>query len=114
MYGNTSFGAEGGTEEFTPEERAQLQEELSAVVARTRRLLPGEFAVGSELSEGMDGLTATVAVKPPVGRAVRANYTPSGAGFDEGSREELAAGLAASAAVQVREAIRNEAAPAAR
>ena len=114
MYGNTSFGSDTSPDEFTAEEREQLQAELSAVAARTRRLLPGEFVVGSELSEGMDGLTATVAVKPPVGHAVRANYTPSGAGFDEGSREELAAGLAASAAVQVREAIRNEAAPAAR
>lgn len=113
MYGNKSFGTDA-PEELTEDEREMVQEELSAVVTRTRRLLPGEFVVGSELAAGADGPTATVAVQPPVGRAVRANYTPSDAGFDEGSRDELAAGLAASAAVQVREALRNDAAPAAR
>jgi hypothetical protein len=104
MYGNTPFRDESAGEELTAAQREHLRRELSSVAARTRELLPGEFVVGSELTEDAGGARATVAVQPPVGAAVTANYALDGDfDIDDDEREDIAIGLAASAALQVKE-----------
>lgn len=106
MYGNTSFGNEASGQELSAEQRKLLRRELSSVAARTRELLPHEFVVGSEITSSTDGPRATVAVQPPVGHVVSAGYTPDGdIDIDDSQREDLAVGLAASAALQVKEAM---------
>ncbi|PSQ50139.1 hypothetical protein BRD19_01555 [Halobacteriales archaeon SW_7_65_23] len=115
MYGNTPFGEESTTAELTPDQRKLLRRELSSVAARTRELLPGEFVVGSEITTGVDGPRATVAVQPPVGAVVSADYAVDGeVDIDETEREDLAVGLAASAALQVKEAMHDDRSPTAR
>ncbi|MFB6087602.1 MAG: DUF5811 family protein [Haloarculaceae archaeon] len=117
MYGNSPLGDDGmDVASLTPEQRRRLERDLSRVAARTRELLPSEFVVGSELGEGVDGPEATVAVRPPVGSVVSAGYTPDGAdaAIDEAERNDIAAGLAASAALQVKDALESNDSPAAR
>jgi len=117
MYGNTQFSDEGlDPETLTTEQRRRLERDLSQVAQQTRELLPREFAVGSDLTAGSDGPQATVAVRPPVGPVVSAGYTPQHADetIDEDERTDLAQGLAASAALQVKEALSNNTSPAAR
>ncbi|MEF8937049.1 MAG: DUF5811 family protein [Halovenus sp.] len=105
MYGNTSFGDSSSSPELNADQRKALRQELSTVAARTRELLPGEFVVGSELVESSSGPRATVAVRPPVGGIVSADYSLDGEyTIDETEREDLAVGLAASAALQVKQA----------
>lgn len=115
MYGNTSFGNEASGTELTTEQRKLLRDELSSVAARTRELLPHEFVVGSEITHGTDGPRATIAVQPPVGAVVSADYTPEGeVDIDADQREDLAVGLAASAALQVKDAMHDDANPTAK
>jgi hypothetical protein len=117
MYGNSPLGDDGvDVTEMTQEQRRNLERDLSLVAERTRQFLPGEFVVGSELSEGIDGPEATVAVRPPVGSVVSAGYTLEDAEtvIDEAEREDLAVGLAASAAHQVKEARQKDDSPTAR
>jgi hypothetical protein len=117
MYGNSPLGDDGmETEALTESQRRRLERDLSAVAAQTRELLPGEFAVGSELSAGVDGPEATVAVRPPVGPVVSAGYTPEDpdVSIDEDERTDLAQGLAASAALQVKQALAEHDSPTAR
>lgn len=115
MYGNTSFGNEAGGQELSAEQRKLLRRELSSVAARTRELLPHEFVVGSEITSSTDGPRATVAVQPPVGHVVSAGYTPEGdVDIDDSEQEDLAVGLAASAALQVKEAMSGETSPTAK
>lgn len=115
MYGNTPFGDESPEPELSPEQRKHLRRDLSTVAARTRELLPGEFVVGSELMSGSNGPQATVAVQPPVGGIVSANCTlDDELGIDETQCEDLAVGLAASAALQVKQAQKDNDSPIAR
>ena len=117
MYGNTQFNNKGlDPETLTAEQRRRLERDLSQVAQRTRELLPREFAVGSDLTTGSDGPQATVAVRPPIGPVVSAGYTPQSADktIDEDERTDLAQGLAASAALQVKQALSNDTSPAAR
>lgn len=115
MYGNSSIRDESSAPDLTPEQRKHLRQDLSSVAAQTRRLLPGEFAVGSELSADASGLRATVAVQPPVGAAVSATCPlDGGVAIDEDECEDVAVGLAASAALQVKEAINDDQQPTAR
>jgi len=117
MYGNTQFSDEGlDPETLTAEQRRRLERDLSQVAQQTRELLPREFAVGSDLTTGSDGPQATVAVRPPIGPVVSAGYTPQSADetIDEDERTDLAQGLAASAALQVKQALSNNTSPAAR
>ncbi|MFB6163800.1 MAG: DUF5811 family protein [Haloarculaceae archaeon] len=118
MYGNSPFaGADAGTDAdvtLTAEQRRSLRRDLTSVAARTREFLPDEFAVGVELSDGADGPRATVAVQPPVGSPVSAGYTPDPDAeytIDEAERTELAQGLAASAALQMKQAMRGDVSP---
>jgi hypothetical protein len=114
MYGNTPFGGDTETVTLTSEQRHQLREDLANVAARTRELLPGEFVVGSEISNGQAGPRARIAVQPPVGSVVSADYTPDDAdeiAISDTERDELARGIAASAALQVKQVMNGDDTP---
>jgi hypothetical protein len=114
MYGNNSFAGTNAELTLSTQQRRHLRSDLASVAARTRKLLPGEFAVGLELSPGPEGPRATVAVQPPVGSIVSAGYTPDDAAdarIAEDERDDIAQGLAASAALQVKQAMSGGAAP---
>jgi len=113
MYGNSPLG-DDSTVELTPKQRRTLRRDLASVAARTRKLLPGEFVVGSELRQGVEGPRAMVAVRPPVGSVVSADYELDGEGAVEADRDELARGLAASAALQVKRAMPDNPTPTAK
>lgn len=106
MYGNSPIDGGADGVELSADERKRLRRDLARVAARTRELLPAEFVVGSELSDGSDGPQAMIAVRPPVGSIVSAGYAPaeSGATIDEDECDDIATGLAASAALQVKRA----------
>ncbi len=111
MYGNVTADGAGEPPEFSPEDRKRLRRDLASVAARTRELLPAEFVVGSEISRGADGPQAMVAVQPPIGSMVSAGYAPDGdasVAIDEQERDDIATGLAASAALQVKHAYPDE------
>lgn len=106
MYGNSPIGEEATGDELTPEQRRNLREGLSSVASRTRELLPGEFVVGSEITHSTSGPRATIAVQPPVGHVVSADYTPDNdVAISPEEREDIATELAASAALQVKDAM---------
>lgn len=118
MYGNLSGDTSVASDEpaLTPDQRRVLRRDLASVAARTRELLPGDFVVGSELRSGTGGLEATIAVQPPVGSIVSAGYAPTGdddVSIADDEREDLAMGLAASAALQVKQAFPEDRSPAA-
>jgi hypothetical protein len=127
MNGNTPYGGAPGVleagqrsadVELTPDQRRSLRLAVAGIVSQTRSYLPDSYAVGSELSHGSDGPTATVAVRPPAGHPVSAGFVPdldeieTGIGADE--RDEVARGLAASAALQVMDAVGEGITPTAR
>lgn len=127
MNGNTPYAGSPGVVgagqpsdpiELSPEERQLLRQALASIVSQTQSYLPEGYAVGSELSDGANGPEATVAIQPPVGHPVSAGLTPSPedleGGLDEADREEVARGLAASAALQVMNAIGDDITPTAR
>lgn len=118
MNGNTPYtgrpnAVDAGRRESTapdlsPEERRNLQRDVATIAARTREFLPDEYAVGSELRQGATGTEAHVAVRPPVGNPVSAGFRPEAdeeVALDDGDRDEVARGLAASAAFQVKQAL---------
>ncbi|MFT4921810.1 MAG: hypothetical protein ACI8XM_001017 [Haloarculaceae archaeon] len=112
MYGNTSFGDDGSRVELSADQRRTLRRDLSNVAARTRELLPNEFVVGSEITDGTGGPRATVAVQPPIGPVVSTDCNPDGtATIDEAARDDLAVELAASAVHQVKEAMSDNPSP---
>lgn len=97
----------GADASLTPEQRRSLRRSIATVAERTREFLPGEYVVGTELSAGTDGARAYVAVQPPRGRPVSAGFDPDfdeEGPLDEESRDEVARNLAASAALQVKQA----------
>ena len=126
MNGNTPYaGAPGVVEAGQPEkvdlstdQKDALRRAVAGIVSRTESYLPDSYAVGSELSYGANGAQATVAVQPPVGRAVSAGFAPDleeiETGLNETDRDEVAQGLAASAAAQVMDAVGSEFEPTAR
>lgn len=121
MNGNTPYAGRQGTTaagrrnpadelELTDDQRRVLREHLSAIADHTRTLLPGEFSVASELRRGATGPEATIAVRPPVGHPVSAGFSPDEADLDAEELplddvEEVAHGLAATAALQVKQAM---------
>jgi hypothetical protein len=116
---NPDAGREGAVEagrrmptdyEVTAAQRRALRETASNIAARTREYLPAEYAVGAEVTAGSDGARATVAVRPPVGNPVSAGFEPGEddpepASISDDERGEVARGLAASAALQVKRAL---------
>lgn len=97
--------------DLSPEQKRRLRRNVSKIASTTREYLPNEFVVDAEVQHSAGGPRATVAVQPPVGRAVSAGFTADlEAGEDEAlvneeDRAEVARGLAASAALQVKLAL---------
>ena len=127
MNGNNPYAGSPGvveagqpsrTVELTPEQVQSLRRAVAGIVTRTEGYLPDGYAVGSELSYGQNGPQATVAVRPPAGSPVSAGLTPDpedlDAGLDSDDRDEVARGLAASAAMQVMAAVGDGITPTAR
>ncbi|WP_129112775.1 DUF5811 family protein [Halegenticoccus tardaugens] len=127
MNGNNPYaGAPGVVEagkpsqdvELTPDQRRSLRRAVAGIVEQTRAYLPDSYAIGSELSYGTGGAMATVAVQPPAGHPVSAGFSPDlddlESGLSDDDRREVARGLAASAALQVMNAVGDEVTPTAR
>ncbi|MFC6716903.1 DUF5811 family protein [Natrialbaceae archaeon GCM10025810] len=138
MNGNTPYaGLPGVTQagqraaadvpDLSRGQKRTLHRDVSRIAARTRELLPDEYAVDAEVSHGVSGPQVTVAVRPPIGHPVSAGFTPDleadepGDGVEVDSeiiaaadRDEVARGLAASAALQVKQALSDNVKPTAR
>jgi hypothetical protein len=97
-------------------QKRALRTAVASIVAETESYLPEGYHVGSELQDG--GPAATVAVDPPAGHPVTAGYTPDidelEAGLDDETQREVAQGLAASAVLQVMDAVGDGITPTAR
>ena len=113
MHRNTpDVGEVDAQPELTTSQRQELRAGLASIAARTREFLPDEYVVGAEIGRDHNGTRATVAVRPPIGNPVSAGFTPE---FGEEGRDvvpaeerhEVARGLAASAALQVKQAFQN-------
>lgn len=104
--------------DVSPTQMRTLRRTVAGIVAQTQSYLPDSYVVGSELSTGGNGAQATVAVHPPVGHAVSAGFSPDDedpeAGLSDEDRAEVAQGLAASAALQVMNAVGDGVTPTAR
>lgn len=113
MNANTPYaGRPGGDAEADPgltaAQRQTLAARVSRVAARTRTFLPDEYVVGSNVGTGTDGVRVTVSVRPPVGNPVSAGFDPDMEAEEPIPEEdvaEVARGLAASAALQVKRAM---------
>ncbi len=127
MNGNNPYAGQPGVvgagqitqdEELTPEQVRTLRRTVAGIVSQTQTYLPDSYAVGSELSYGANGPMATVAVHPPVGHPVSAGFTPDdedpSTGLSDEDSQEVARGLAASAALQVMNAVGDDVTPTAR
>jgi hypothetical protein len=126
MNGNNPYAGSPGVvdagrptqDDLSTEQVRTLRDAVAGIVSRTQSYLPEGYAVGSELSYGANGPQATVAVQPPVGRPVSAGFTPDEndleSGLTDDDRDEVARGLAASAAFQVMSAVGDELTPTAR
>jgi len=131
MNGNNPYaGAPGVTDagkrasadlpDLSTAQKRTLRHEVSRVAAQTRQFLPDEYVVDADVQSGVSGPRATVAVQPPVGSPVSAGFTPDQEAIDGGDpisqedREEVARGLAASAALQVKQAVADSLTPTAR
>jgi hypothetical protein len=97
MHGNTPYAGRPD-EASTAAQRRTVRRDLAAVTAAMRSLLTDDFVVGGEVTDGADGLSATVAVRPPAGQVVTAQVDP------EDLTGEIAPELAAGAALQMLQA----------
>jgi hypothetical protein len=102
MHGNTPYAGPRDDPDVPVDDVEALRDEIATLTARTRALLPDEFAVGSELRAGTDGPQARVAVQPPVGNVVSAGLAVDAT---EEERDAMAVELAAGAALQVKRAL---------
>lgn len=131
MNGNTPYAGNpgitqagrrsaGDLPELTTEQKRALRQNISRIASQTREFLPNEYVVDADVQNGAGGPQATVAVRPPVGHPVSAGFSPENDDFEEEplidaeDRSEVARGLAASAALQVKQAIQNDVTPTAR
>ena len=112
MHGNAPYsGPENTTSELTGDQRRALRTSIAQIASRTREFLPDEYVVGSEITSGNSGVQVTVAVRPPAGNPVSAGFTPEFENLADDDlipnedREEVARGLAASAALQMKHAL---------
>ena len=116
--GTLDAGRPSETPELSGEEIRRLRRAVTGIVARTQDYLPEGYAVGSEVTRGARGVEATVAVQPPPGHPVSAGLAPDSddlaGGLADEDREEVARGLAASAALQVMNAVGDDLTPTAR
>lgn len=120
MNGNTPYaGLPGITEagkrapadvpDLTGEQKRVLREEVTRIAALTREYLPDEYVVNSNVGKGVAGPQARVAVHPPVGDPVSADFSPDADALDgehspigDDDPSDVARGLAANAAFQVK------------
>jgi hypothetical protein len=128
MNGNTPYGGLPGTTdaghrmpddrvELTADQRRTLRGDLAEITRRVRTYLPDEYVVGAEVSDGAGGPEAMVAVQPPVGHPISAGFQPDLEGEEyitDDDCEEVARGLAAGAALQVKQAVSDDVTPTAR
>lgn len=126
MHGNTPYSGAPGVEgtaatDLTHDQKRSLQRGVAAIATRVREFLPEEYTVGSELSTGYNGVEAMVAVHPPIGHAVSAEFAPDpekltadDGPLSEDDLEEVAQGLAAGAALQVKQVMEGQVTPTAR
>lgn len=113
MNANTPYAGNPGddgedTVDLTATQRRALQSRVSSVASRTRTLLPDEYLVGSNVGTGTEGVRVTISVRPPIGNPVSAGFDPDLDDEDLIPKEdvdEVARGLAASAALQVKRAM---------
>ena len=127
MNGNTPYaGLPGVTQagqraaadvpELSRDQKRVLHRDVSRIAARTREYLPDEYIVDANVSHGVSGPQVTVAVHPPIGHPVSAGFTPALEDdrdelIDADDRDEVARGLAASAALQVKLAVGDDVTP---
>lgn len=131
MNGNTPYAGQPGTAQagkrtsadlpdLDPDAKRRFRQDVSRIADHTRDFLPDEYAIDADISHGAGGPEARVAVQPPVGRPVSAGFTPGEDDFeaervvDEEDCQEVARGLAASAALQVKQAVSDNVTPTAR
>lgn len=130
MNGNTPYAgtpavtqaghrAQADLPSISSDDTRQLHRDVTAIADATRQYLPDEYLVDVDISHGASGPRATVAVQPPVGSPVSAGFSPSADDLaeepiiEQSDREEVARGLAASAALQVKRALSGSVTPAA-
>jgi hypothetical protein len=117
----TTEGWGDGTDGSTVENRT-LRSNAKTVAAQVRHLLPAEYDVTGDVTDGTNGPQAVVAIRPPIGPAVTAGFGIDEYESDDGpdsaipddERNEVASGLAARAALQVKQAIGDGLTPVAR
>ncbi|AEH36466.1 DUF5811 family protein [Halopiger xanaduensis] len=123
LPGETAAGQRAAADvpDLSSAQKRLLHRDVSRIAARTREFLPDEYVVDSQISTGATGPQVTVAVRPPVGHAVSAGFTPNfeedaseGEVIDPDERDEVARGLAASAALQMKQAMSNNVKPTAK
>lgn len=100
-------------------QKRTLHRDVSRIADQTRQLLPSEYVVDADVSHGVSGPRVTVAVRPPIGHAVTAGFAPelddpTEEIIDASDRSEVARGLAASAALQVKQAVSDSVTPTAK
>lgn len=119
LPGETGAGQRAAADvpDLSSTQKRSLHRDVSRIAARTREFLPSEYVVDADVSTGLTGPQVTVAVRPPVGHAVSAGFTPDleDAAAEEvitaDERNEVARGLAASAALQVKQAVSDNVRP---
>lgn len=131
MNGNTPYAGQPGTTqagkranadlvELSHEEKRRFRQDVSSIAARTRDFLPDEYAIDADISHSAGGPQGRIAVQPPIGHPVTAGFSPNEEDFeaervvDEEDVDEVARGLAASAALQVKQAVADNVTPTAR
>ncbi|RBI64664.1 hypothetical protein DMJ13_02880 [halophilic archaeon] len=126
MNGNTPYAgapdvSDVSLDDLTADQKRALRDNVADIATLTREFLPDEYVVGSKVTANATGPQATVSVQPPVGRPVSAGFEPDAGDLDgedaligADERDEVARGLAASAALQVKQAMQNKITPTAR
>jgi len=128
MNWNDSYGgpdAAGGdlaNEGASGVENRALRSNARTVAAQVRHLLPTEYDVTGDVTESANGPQALVAIQPPIGPAITAGFgvedyateSEAGSGISNDERDEVASGLAARAALQVKQAVGDAITPTAR
>ncbi len=131
MNGNTPYAgipdvtqagqrASVDVDELSPEQKRLLRDSVADIATLTRKYLPEEYIIGSQVTNSLTGPQASVSVQPPVGHIVSAGFEPEQDELNDEEligkeeRDEVARGLAASAALQVKQAIENQVTPTAK
>jgi len=78
LPGETGAGQRAAADvpDLSSAQKRLLHRDVSRIAARTREFLPNEYVVDADVSTGMTGPQVTVAVRPPVGHAISAGFTP--------------------------------------